>query len=102
MNTNIFLTQTLAYNNYDFTEQDAKAFLTKIFNIKDNCLYDSYEFGIDYATLIYIDIMFQENEEISILVKQIKQCIAKNWLKKKQLLNRLNVYHNYDNGKKGS
>ena len=83
-----FFTNTFKYNNFTITEEEAKKYLIYFINheeFNNSFLYDL----LNYEKLIYIEMTYKDNNEITFLIEKLKQRIADNWLKKQQFLNRI-------------
>ena len=85
--TNLFYQMTFQYSAINLSLQEALSYLQKIYN-NLQLLDNQYEI-INYEKLIYIDYYYNENEDIQFYLKKIKKKIAKTWINKQKLINRL-------------
>ena len=85
--TNLFYQMTFQYSSVNLSLQEALSYLQKIYNNLQ--LLDNQYDIINYEKLIYIDYYYNENEDIQFYLKKIKKKIAKTWINKQKLINRL-------------
>lgn len=89
MNHEIFLENTYLYNNFNISKNYAMAYLKKLLDEHDLWLNDQAIESLDYEKILYIEQYFTDEEDIQLLIKQLKNIIIDNWIKKQKLLIRL-------------
>lgn len=85
---NPFFNSTFKYSNFTLSLEEAKTYLHYFLNNQQYLNEYLYNL-IDYEKLFYIEIFYQNNEDIQYLIRELKEIIANNWLKKQQLLKRI-------------
>lgn len=85
---NLSLASTFQYSSFKpKTESEICAYLTNL--LSSQYLNDHVFNIIDYELIIYYEFIFKDNINVMHLITLLKEKIAINWLKKQQLMSRL-------------
>lgn len=86
LNFQNFINFTYSFNSFQYTKEQALIDLQEM--LSNNELKD-FNF-INYEKLFYIDVYYNDDDNIQFYLKQIKTLIANNWHERQLILNRIN------------